>query len=143
MGEEVWLDYGVDCRPLWGLGIDGMAAELGDLMAARLELAREAAGEQRFDVLEKVSFLQTADELWRDHLVYLDELMLGAMLCSQGHRTAVAEYKFHCLDAYRRYERVVIDRFLPMLLTVSATEESATPNAAESGLVDDLQEILA
>ena len=85
----------------------------------------------------------TADELWRDHLVYLDELMLGTMFCSQGHRTAVAEYQFHCLDAYRRYEREVIDRFLPRLLKVSATEDAAATDAAEGSLVGDLHEILA
>jgi preprotein translocase subunit SecA len=119
-----------------------MAAELGDLMVDRLGRAREATGEQHFDEIEKVSFLQTADELWRDHLAFLDELMLGTMLCSQGHRTSVAEYQFHCLDAYRRYEREVIDRFLPRLLTVSATEQAASPIAVEGGVVEDLYEIL-
>ena len=142
MAEEVWLDYGVDCRPLWGLGIDGMAAELAGLMANRLEQARAATGEHRYDVIEKVSFLQTADELWRDHLAYLDELMIGTMLCSPGHRTAVAEYHFHCIDAYRRYEREVVDRFLPRLLRVDTAEEAATSIASEGGLVEDLHEIL-
>jgi preprotein translocase subunit SecA len=142
MAEEAWLDYGVDCRPLRGLGIDDMPAELADLMADRLEQARAATGEQRYDVIEKVSFLQTADELWRDHLVYLDELMVGTMLCSPGHRTAVAEYHFCCLDAYRRYEREVIDRFLPRLLRVDTAEDAATSIASEGGLVEDLHEIL-
>ena len=44
IAEEAWLDYRVDCQPLFGLGIDALQETLAELMVAGLE---EAGGEAR------------------------------------------------------------------------------------------------
>jgi hypothetical protein len=65
------------------------------------------------------------------------------MLCSQGHRTSVAEYHFQSLEAYERFSEGVIDCFLPRLLAVAGSEQAAPAGSTETALFEDVQSILA
>ena len=141
MAEELWLDYGVDSRHTWGLGIDALKDELERLMTARLEDVMVRSGAPELDEIEKHLYLQTSDELWVTHLSRLYDLMNSTALCTHGHKAAVAEYVFGSLEARREFEEEVIDTFLPRLLAYAASEDSA-PHTAEVSVVRDVHEIL-
>ena len=141
ISDELWLDYRVDCRPLWGLGVDALKKELAHLMTDRLEQVRARSDAPEFDRIERLLFVQTGDELWPSHLSCLQDLMLTTRLCAHGHREAVAEYVFRSIEAYRRFEEQVIDTFLPRLLAFTAPS-TRQPAAQEVSVVEDVHKIL-
>ena len=141
MAEELCLDYGVDADGLWGLGVDALGAELGRLMGARLDQARADCGNDRFDKMEKLLFLQTCDELWVDHLRRLEDLMMGARLCDSGHRAATVDFMLQTVRESRRLMEAGIDAFLPRLLTYADGADMET-ESPEVSVVDDIEAIL-
>ncbi len=141
LAEEVALDYGADCEPMWGLGIDTLKRELAHAMVGRLQEKRARFDEARFDRIAKLVFLQTADELWAEHLSRLGDLMVSARLGAHEHRTAVAGYVFLTSEEGGRFMEQVIDNFLPRLM--SFAERRSQPLAETDGaLTHELQEIL-
>jgi preprotein translocase subunit SecA len=141
MAEELWVDYGVDCETLRGLGIDALKEGLGRLLIERLEAVRARFGASQFDRIEKLLVLQTSDELWVDHLSRLHDLLLSAQLCSHGHKAATAQYLFMSVEAARRLREEVIDTFLPRLVNFAAGAEGAL-GTPEASTVEDIHEIL-
>ena len=138
--EELWADYRVDADSLWELGIEAMKRELASLMAAGLDETRAESGPTRFDRIAKLLFVKTGDELRRDYLASLLDLMLSVRLCGHGHKATVAEFTHQAVEQDRLFKDQVIDTFLPRLFAVEA--DTATPRAAEVSVVEDVHEIL-
>ena len=138
LAEELELDYGTDLWPLWGLGVEGLRHRVQDLVVAKLEETKARCRVPDFDEAEKLLLVQTADELWTDHLSRLQDMMVSAHLCGYSYRRAAAEYAFQCEEEYRRFTEAVIDTFIPRL--VAYRQSPAREPVLE--LVDDLQEIL-
>ena len=67
LAEELSLDFGVDVLDLEGTPLDSLAVELGELLTAVLARAVAELGIGTFSYLERLLFLQTSDELWREH----------------------------------------------------------------------------
>ena len=143
LADEVWTDYQVDCSALMGVGLDQLAAELGDLLVARLERARAAAGDRKWDRLQKLVYLQTSDDLWSVHLAHAQDLMATAAVSHQGLKRAQAELAFDSFDAYTLFRQEVIDVFLPRLLTFSLEGDKPEVPALESQRAGGLLEVLA
>lgn len=141
MAEELWTDYGVDAWLTWGLGTEALKQELERLMTARLDDAMVDAPDTDFERVEKLLFLQTADELWVQHLSDLHGIMTGTALCTHGHEAAVAEFVMRCVEARRELVQDVVDAFLPRLLAFTA-ETDARPESADVILVENVHEIL-
>ena len=142
LAEHVRLDYGVDCGPLFGLGVERLGEELGRRMALafRAHLGAFDAG-VRSDVLTK-TVMQTADELWAGYLSQAHEAMLNAQLCAWGHTSAVADFMLRSAEAYRRFESEALSAFLPRFLRMRPSGEE---DVRESGpqAVEELEKILA
>jgi preprotein translocase subunit SecA len=141
IAEEVWLDYRVDCRPLFGLGPEALKEALAELMAAGLEEAAARYGSPEIEKVAKLLYLRTCDELWGDHLSRLQDLMLGSQLCGMGHKAAVADYLFQSVGMERRFGEEVLDAFLPMLLAFEPRDEPV-PQAEAVSVVEDVHQIL-
>ena len=116
MAEELWLDLGVDCDGLYGTGLEGLAAGVADLVTAKLEDAQASQDEVVFTRLEKLLFLRTADEFWRDHLARQEESVLNITLSHLSVKAAMAELRFRGFEAYELFKAGTIDAFLPRLL---------------------------
>jgi preprotein translocase subunit SecA len=141
ISEELWLDYRVDCQSLWGLGAEALKAGLEQMMTARLETVRAAHGGPGFEVIEKLLFLQTGDELWADHLARLQDMMLSTGLCVDGHKAAAARYLFQSIELFQHLREEVIDAFLPRLVAFQSPG-AGSPEPAEVSIVEDIHEIL-
>ena len=144
MCEELQEDYGGDWASLWGVGLDQLAARLEQELASQLDWARLRLGDTEFQRLARVLWLQTGDELWRDHLNEVQELMLLAGLGSYGHKSAVADYVIEAFHRWESFQQEVDQRFLSRLLTFPVGEGVGTPadGAVEVNLIPDVAAIL-
>ena len=142
LAEEASLDYGLDCSPMWGLGVDALLEKIVLSVEDRLARVRSEVGETVFDSLEKVTFVQTADEAWHSHLGVLDGMTAAMLLSPWGHRTAVANYSARCREAYAEFRFGIVDEFVPRLLEASKDNDGETESAPEASLLSELQTIL-
>ena len=141
MAEELWTECEIDCYALEGASLDGLAERIAGLMIARLERAGARLGNGELRKLENLVFLRSSDELWKDHLADLHELMLCTPLGLHGHDGAVAEFAIRSFAAYARFKERVVDVFLPRLLTFP-TEEAIGAQVPEFDLIEDVSRIL-
>ena len=116
LAEEAWLDYRIDCSPLRGEGLGVLAARIGELLIDRLENVRSVLGLDTSSRLEKLLYLQTADELWKSYLSRAEEMMSTARLCGHGLKGALSDYVFRADEEFTLYRREVADVFLRSLL---------------------------
>ena len=122
LAAEMYLDFGLDCEDLWGLGLDALARGLGELLADRLEEARTILGAARFDELARVLLVQAGDDLWCGHLERLHEMMAVAPLAPADHRSAVASFQRDCAAEYEGFLQDTLDSFIPRLLETVDSE---------------------
>ena len=104
LAEELSLDFGVDVLDMEGTPLDSLAVELGELLTAVLERAVAELGIGTFSYLERLLFLQTSDELWREHLVNLQGLLRTVTVNAHGHRPAVADYAIESFTEFREVQ---------------------------------------
>jgi preprotein translocase subunit SecA len=141
MAEELWLDLGVDCDGLYGTGLDSLAAGVAHLAREKLDGAQALLPEVQLARLEKLLFLRTADEFWRDHVSAHEESLLNITLGYLSVKAAMAELSVRGFEAYELLRTRTIDAFLPRLLTFPM--ESITEGEGEEiGLSEDVHAIL-
>ena len=142
MSDEARLDYGLNCQPMWGLGIEALSEEIVDAVTDRIVEVRVAVGTTIFDNLAKICFVQTADEAWQAHLGMLDGMAAAMLLSPWGHRTAVADFSARCREAYIEFRKDVVDSFVPRLLDTSEHKGDEPETAVETVVLSELQAIL-
>ncbi len=141
MAEELWLDLGIDCDGLYGTGLDSLAAGVAHLVTEKLDGAQALLPEVQLARLEKLLFLRTADEFWRDHVSAHEESLLNITLGYLSVKAAMAELSVRGFEAYELLRMRTIDAFLPRLLTFPM--ESITEGEGEEiGLSEDVHAIL-
>ena len=128
MAEELWLDFGIDCEGLFGASMEDLAPGITKLVNQQLERMRSSLGDGGFAKLERLLFLHTADEMWRDHLAAMEESVLNISLGYLSVTQAVAELRIRGANAYEAFKTSLVDSFLPRLLafpvdSVDADEE--------------------
>ena len=145
LAEELEQDSGINCSNLWGLGLDQLPDELGSLLVTKLALWAAQLGRKGFSDLARLLWLQTGDELWKDHICEQQELMLNAQLSNHGHQSAVADYVIQSYSALQGFQRRVTDLFLSRLLTFPIIEpiDRIPKPALTVDLVEDTALILA
>ena len=117
--EEVELDYGVDCSPLRGCDMNLLPRELGNLLTAKMTAIDYRLGEKEYATAARTLYLKTCDDLWKTHIVALQDSISNQLLATSEHRSAVALYirsSFQTWDGF--WDRVNAE-FLPRLLKYS------------------------
>ena len=137
LAEELSLDFGVDVLDLEGAPLDSLAVELGELLTAVLERAVAELGIGTFSYLERLLFLQTSDELWREHLVNLQGLLRTVTVNAHGHRPAVADYAIESFKEFERFKLRVLDAFLRRVATFPAAEASTDGRGERVSLAEE------
>ena len=137
LAEELQLDYQVDLWPSFGLGIEALRTAVGGLIAARVRHVRAGCRLTDFAKLERLLLVQTADELWPDHLARLHDMMLSVHLPSYPPERAAAEYAFAAADGYSRFLEAAADG---LIIRLVAYREADVQEQHE--LTEELQEIL-
>lgn len=142
LADEASLDYGLDCGPMWELGVEALSEEFAYAVADRIAEVRDEVGDAVFDAIEKITFVQIADEAWQSHLGVLDGMTAAMVLSPWGHRTAVADFSARCREAYAGFREGIVDEFVPRLLqAVEQDRDEADPPVAKS-VLSELQAIL-
>ena len=140
--EELWLDFEIDCDALFGTSLPSLARRIGEMLLSKLQQGREAFGDAEFSDLEKLLFLQSSDELWKDHISEVSGLLQSISLGIDGHKAAMAEYAIRSFEVYGGFTHRVADAFLAELLTFSA-DSAARDKAAPVAMIEDAARILA
>ena len=144
--NEASLDYGLDCRPMLGLGVEALSEEIADAVVNRIERVQDALvapiGAPVFDAIEKITFVQTADEAWQVHLGALDGMTAAMLLSPWDHRTAVADFSARCREAYGGFREGIVDEFVPRLLDAARDDGGEADQPVAEGILSELQAIL-
>ena len=141
MSETLWLDYGIDAQPLWGLGPDHAGEALAGLMEQRVLHFSQGMPLEHFEEQAKRLMLRTSDSMWSDHLVQLDGMVAGIQAAALGHTQAVSEFGRRSVEAYQAFSEEAADRFVRELLT-SGLPEAEARTVPELKLVEDAEQIL-
>ncbi|PKB73050.1 MAG: hypothetical protein BZY75_03885 [SAR202 cluster bacterium Io17-Chloro-G7] len=133
--EELDVDYKVDASDLWGVDLSMLEYEIALLIESSLERARMRFTDDEYGKLGKLLYLQTSDELWRDHISHIQSLILSAQLCGHNGRGDVATYTLTSFDSYDEFQNRIMDSFLPKLISFPGelTGESETKTFEFSG----------
>ncbi len=126
--EELALDYKLDGSELWGSDLSLLGYEIAFLVESSLERARMRFTGDEYGKLGKLLYLQTSDELWRDHISHIQSLILSAQLCGHNGRGDVATYTLTSFDSYEEFQNRIMDSFLPKLIAFPSglTEQGET-----------------
>lgn len=126
--EEVALDYGVDCSPLRGCDMNLLPQELGSLLTGKMAAIENTLGEKEYATAARTLYLKTCDDLWKSHIVALQDSISNQLLATSDHRSAVALYiqsSFQTWDGF--WDRVNAE-FLPRLLNYSQDTGNPLPS---------------
>jgi preprotein translocase subunit SecA len=122
LSGQLWADLAIDCGPLFGAGRAVLAAELGVMLAQRLDEARSTMGATRFDELSKLALVTASDELWPDLLSHLRDVALTNAIYGPTHRFAVAHFTRQAHAAYKDFVSSARSTAVPRLLTLHFQE---------------------
>ena len=142
LANEASLDYGLDCSPMWELGVEALSEEINNAVVNRIAAVRDEVGDAVFDAIEKITFVQIADEAWQAHLGVLDGMTAAMVVSPWGHRTAVADFSARCREAYAGFREGIVDEFVPRLLDAVADEGDEADAPVENSVLSELQAIL-
>jgi len=98
-----------------GIADEQVKARLGEAVEAKMAAKLAAYGPDIMRMVEKSLLLQLLDQLWKEHLLHLDQLRAGIGLRAYAQRDPLNEYKseaFNLFDAMLNRLRLVVTRTL-------------------------------
>jgi len=89
--EEVLLEF--EKRDFEGLDADAIAEKINQVLTDMYEQKMSVVDEKQRRDIEKLIYLQTVDNLWREHLYQMDTLKTGIGLRGYNQKDPLTEYK--------------------------------------------------
>ena len=126
--EEVQLDYEVDCSPLRGCDMNHLPQELGVVLTAKMTAIENRLGGSEYATVAQTCYLKTCDDLWKSHIVALQDSISNQMLATSEHKSAVALYIRSSFQMWNGFWDRVNAEFLPRLLTFNQDTGSPLPS---------------
>lgn len=96
--EEVLLEF--EKRDFEGLDAEAIAEKLNQVLTDMYEQKMSAVDEKQRRDIEKLIYLQTVDNLWREHLYQMDTLKTGIGLRGYNQKDPLTEYKKESYDMF-------------------------------------------
>jgi len=115
LSEELDLDYNVSASSLRGLDLNLMEEGIAELLNERLDRTRERFTGREFNELSTLLYLQTSDELWKEHISHVQSLILSTQLCGVHGRGDMAAFTLISFESYELFQARIVDSFLPKL----------------------------
>jgi preprotein translocase subunit SecA len=140
--EEVQLDYQVDCSSLRGWDMNILPEELGHLFIDRMADLESSQGAKEYAALARSIYLKACDEIWKAHIVELQDSISNQLLASTDHKSAVALYIQRSFQAWQGFWERVNAEFMFRLFAFPSAKGYAlsTPKVQ---LNDDVQTLIA
>ena len=95
-----------------------------------------------FNELSTLVYLQTSDELWKEHISYIQNLILSTQLCGAHGRGDIAAFTLTSFESYELFQTRIVDSFLPRLARLQSPLANG-PQARRVELFHDAMQILA
>ncbi len=115
LSEELDLDYNASASSLRGADINRLEEEIVELLNERMDRTRENYPGDEFKKLGVLLYLQTADEIWKDHIAYIQNLILSTQLCGYHGRGDMAAFTLTSFESYELFQTRIADSYLPKL----------------------------
>jgi preprotein translocase subunit SecA len=142
LSEELYLDYNISAASLRGVDINLIEDGIAELLNERLDQTRGSFTCSEFSKLSTLLYLQTSDELWKEHISYVQSLILSTQLCGTHGRGDMAEFTLTSFESYELFQTRIVDSFLPRLAGFS-NPPTGGPQPASVELFQDVTQILA
>ena len=141
LSEEIYLDYNVSASSLHGVDLNLIEVGIAGLLNERLDKTRERFTSSEFNELSTLMYLQTSDELWKEHISYVQNLILSTQLCGAHGRGDMAAFTLTSFESYQLFQTRIVDSFLPRLAGLPSPPADG-PRAPRVELSDDVMQIL-
>ena len=141
LSEELYLDYNVSASRLYGVDLKLMAEGIGELLGERLDQTKERFTHHEFNKLSTLLYLQKSDELWKDHISYVQNLILSTQLSGAQGRGDMASFTLTSFESYEQFQTRIVDIFLPTLAEFPSPSTKG-PQSREIKLSQDVMQIL-
>ena len=142
LGEEIYLDYNISASILHGVDLNLIEDGIAVLLNERLDKTRDRFTNSEFNELSTLLYLQTSDELWKEHISYVQNLILSTQLCGSHGRGDIAAFTLTSFESYQLFQTRIVDSFLPRLAGLPSPPGSG-PQAPRVELSHDVMQILA
>ena len=142
LGEEIYLDYNISASILHGVDLNLIEDGIAVLLNERLDKTRDRFTNSEFNELSTLLYLQTSDELWKEHISYVQNLILSTQLCGTHGRGDIAAFTLTSFESYQLFQTRIVDSFLPRLAGLPSPPGSG-PQAPRVELSHDVMQILA
>lgn len=91
--------------------------ELGHLFIDRMADLESGLGAKEYAALASSIYLKACDEIWKAHIVELQDSISNQLLASTDHKSAVAHYIQHSFQAWQGFWERVNAEFMIRLFT--------------------------
>ena len=142
LGEEIYLDYNISASILHGVDLNLIEDGIAVLLNERLDKTRDRFTNSEFNELSTLLYLQTSDELWKEHISYVQNLILSTQLCGAYGRGDMAAFTLTSFESYELFQISIVDSFLPRLAGLPSPPTDS-PQAPRVELFHDVVQILA
>jgi len=142
LSEEIYLDYNVSASSLRGVDLNLIEDGITELLNERLDKTRERFTSREFNELSTLLYLQTSDELWKEHISYVQSLILSTQLCGAHGRGDMAAFTLTSFESYELFQTRIVDSFLPRLAGFPSPPTNG-PRPPRVELFHDVMQILA
>jgi len=112
------------------------------LIEGRLDQSRARFSDEEYSKLGKLLYLQTSDELWRDHMSHVQSLILATQLCGHNGRGDLAAYTLTSFESYEQLQDRIVDSFLPKLTAFPGESAIETEHGTVELPVELSEEVL-
>ena len=140
--EEIYLDYNVSASSLHGVDLNLIEGEIAGLLNERMDKTKASFTRSEFNELSTLVYLQTSDELWKEHISYIQNLILSTQLCGAHGRGDIAAFTLTSFESYELFQTRIVDSFLPRLARLQSPLANG-PQARRVELFHDAMQILA
>ncbi len=135
--EEVLIEF--EKSDFEGLDAEAITAKIIDVLEKMYEQKMSVVDESQKRDIEKLIYLQTVDNLWREHLYQMDTLKTGIGLRGYNQKDPLTEYKKESYEMFvELIKRIKFDtiKMLQNIQLRDQSEEQARQEAMEKMLAE-------
>ncbi|MFN0118697.1 MAG: preprotein translocase subunit SecA [Elusimicrobiota bacterium] len=121
---------------------ENLEDRVSELTALAFQERKTAFGQENFSGIQKAIFLSILDNVWVEHLTYIEQLRKGIFLRAYGQKDPLIEFK---REAFRLFESMMIrvrDTYLEYIFHISPSiEETRVQSAPVLKMVTEKEEL--
>ena len=141
LAQELELDFSIQTTHLIGSSLVELPNQISQLLNNRLDSLQLTLGNIDFSERGVHILLSVTDDLWRDQIIEMRELMTTLQLTGMGLKTSISEFALRCFHMNQIFRERIIRSFLPELLTYKLPD-SYEDTIKLTLIDDDLAKIL-